>query len=107
MLKNGSCATRGCEPCQVGNQAALSGLSSVPRGSLFGVEVAVTVRRGIFEAWVYGSFRRIDQSAYAELRLVYRCVLFCLCIMPVWLFLHFRRRLYVGLQGFIPQVASG
>ena len=58
MLKNGSCATRGCEPCQVGNQAALSGLSGVPRGSLFGVEVAVTVCRGIFEVRVYGSIRR-------------------------------------------------
>ena len=75
MLKNGSCATRGREPCQVGNQAALSGLSGVPRGSLFGVEVAVTVCRVIFEVRVYGSFRRIEQSAYADLRLVYRCVL--------------------------------
>ena len=67
VLKNGSCATGSCEPCQVGNQAALSGLSRVPRGSLFGVEVAVTVCRGIFEVWVYGSFRRIEyeKSAYA------------------------------------------
>ena len=96
MLKDGSCATRGCEPCQVGNQAALSGLSGVPRGSLFGVEVAVTVCRGIFEVRVYGSFRRIEQSAYAELRLVYRYVL-----------LFFYRRLYVGLQSFVPKVASG
>ena len=76
MLKNGSCATRGCEPCQVGNQAALSGLSGVPRGNLFGVETAVTVCRVIFEVKVYGSFRRIEQSAYARLPLVYRYVLF-------------------------------
>ena len=47
MLKNGSCAIRGCEPCQVGNQAALSGLSGVPRGSLFGAEVAVNVCKRI------------------------------------------------------------
>ena len=47
MLKDGSCATRGCEPCQVGNQAALSGLSDVPQGCLFGANVAVTVCKGI------------------------------------------------------------
>ena len=31
----------------MGNQAALSGLSDVPRGSLFGANVAVTVCKGI------------------------------------------------------------
>jgi len=31
----------------VGNQAALSGLSDVPRGCLFGANVAVTVCKGI------------------------------------------------------------
>ena len=55
MLKDGSCATRGCEPCQVGNQAALSGLSGVPRGRLSGAEVAVTVCRGMFDGKEYGS----------------------------------------------------
>ena len=43
VLKNGSCAIRGCEPCQVGNEAALSGLSGVPQGRLFGAEVVVNV----------------------------------------------------------------
>ena len=60
MLKNGSCATRGCESCQVGNQAALSGLSGVPRGSLFGADVAVTVCKGIFDGEVYGSIRHTE-----------------------------------------------
>ena len=60
VMKDGSCATRGCEPCQVGNQAALSGLSGVPRGRLFGAIVAVTVCKGIFDGRVYGSSRRID-----------------------------------------------
>ena len=36
MLMNGSCAMDGCEPCQVGNQAALSSSVDVPQGSLFG-----------------------------------------------------------------------
>ena len=108
MLKNGSCATRGCESCQVGNQAALSSLSGVPRGSLFGVEVAVTVCRGIFEVRVYGSFRRIEQSAYAELRLVYRCVLFLFTKAEILteyfsaLCIFCMGGQYVGLQGFIP-----
>ena len=105
MLKNGSCATRGREPCQVGNQAALSGLSGVPRGSLFGVEGAVTVCRVIFEVKVYGSFRRIEQSAYAELPLVYRYALFCFsfCLSGcMCLFKKYRSFLYVGLQSFIP-----
>ena len=47
VLKDGSCAIRGCEPCQVGNQAALSGLSGVPQGYLFGADVAVNVCKGI------------------------------------------------------------
>ena len=33
-LKSGSCAIEPCEPCQVGNQAALSSKFNVPRGSL-------------------------------------------------------------------------
>ena len=47
MLKNGSCATRGREPCQVGNQAALSGLSGVPQGCLPGADRTVNVCKGI------------------------------------------------------------
>ncbi len=35
VLTNGSCAIGGCEPCQVGNQAALSSSADAPRGSLF------------------------------------------------------------------------
>ena len=47
MLKDGSCAIRGYESCQVGNQAALSGLSGVPQGCLFGADGAVNVCKGI------------------------------------------------------------
>ena len=47
VLKGGSCAIRGCEPCQVGDQAALSGLSGVPQGCLFGADGAVNVCKGI------------------------------------------------------------
>jgi len=34
---NGSCAIKSRELCQVGNQAALSGVFGVPQGSLFSV----------------------------------------------------------------------
>ena len=47
VMKGGSCATRGCEPCQVGNQAALSGLSGVPQGCLPGADRTVNVCKGI------------------------------------------------------------
>ena len=70
-LKNGSCAIRGCEPCQVGNEAALSGLSGVPQGCLFGAEIAVNACKDSIEREVYGSFRRSEDifylCAYAEL----------------------------------------
>ena len=33
-LTDESCAIGGCEPCQMGDQAALSSLDDVPRGSL-------------------------------------------------------------------------
>ena len=55
VLKDGSCAIRGCEPCQVGNQAALSSLSGVPQGCLFGADEAVTVCKGLFDKKEYGS----------------------------------------------------
>ena len=50
MLKNGSCAINGREPCQVGNQAALSGMFDVPRGSLFRVqsEINASEARSMF-----------------------------------------------------------
>ena len=92
----------------MGNQAALSGLSGVPRGSLFGVEVAVTVCRVIFEVWVYGSFRRNEYKRVcgtafgvplraflftkAEILTEYFSALCIFCMGGQ----------YVGLQGFIP-----
>ena len=60
VLKNGSCAIRGCEPCQVGNGAALSGLSGVPQGCLFGAEMAVNACKSFFEGEVYGSIRHSE-----------------------------------------------
>jgi len=42
VLRNGSCAIGGREPCQAGNRAALSVLADVPRGCLFGAKVAVS-----------------------------------------------------------------
>ncbi len=60
VLKNGSCAIRGCEPCQVGNGAALSGLSGVPQGCLFGAEMAVNACKSSFEGEVYGSIRHSE-----------------------------------------------
>ena len=73
VLKNGSCAIRGCEPCQVGNGAALSGLSSVPRGCLSGAEKAVNACKSFFEGEVYGSIRHSeDLLFYARMRLYLR-----------------------------------
>ena len=46
----------------MGNQAALSGLSRVPQGCLFGAEMAVTVCKGIFEEGVYGSIRHTEAN---------------------------------------------
>ena len=63
MLKNGSCAIEGREPCQVGNQAALSGLFDVPQGCLFGADVAVTVCKRTFDLRAYGSIRGTDIKA--------------------------------------------
>ena len=61
-MKNGSCAIEGCEPCQVGNQAALSGLFDVPQERLFRADVADTVCKGMFDVWVYGSIRGTDNA---------------------------------------------
>lgn len=68
VLKDGSCAIRGCEPCQVGNGAALSGLSSVPRGCLFGAVKAVNACKGCIEGEVYGSIRRPEDFSFTRVR---------------------------------------
>ena len=59
-LKDGSCAIGGCEPCQVGDQAALSGFPDVPRGCLSGVGGTVSVCRGLFDSVVYGLIRALE-----------------------------------------------
>ena len=69
VMKDGSCAIRGCEPCQVGNGAALSGLSGVPRGCLSGAEKAVNACKGFFEEEVYGSFRHSEFFYTARMRI--------------------------------------
>ena len=48
-LKNGSCAIRPREPCQVGNQAALSGSSDVPQPACFEY-----MQQHIFPCGTYG-----------------------------------------------------
>ena len=45
VLKDGSCAISGREPCQAGDRAALSNLADVPRGCLSGAEGAVNARK--------------------------------------------------------------
>ena len=59
-LKDGSCAIGGCEPCQVGDQAALSGFPDVPRGCLSGVGGTVSVCRKAFDLMVYGLIRALE-----------------------------------------------
>ena len=53
VLKDWSCAIRNREPCQVGNQAALSGIFDVPQGSLFGAETVVNAHKRTVENGVY------------------------------------------------------
>ena len=53
VLKDGSCAIKNREPCQVGNQAALSGAFDVPQGHLSGARSAVHACNGIVEFSVY------------------------------------------------------
>ncbi len=48
--KSGSCATRGPEPCQVREEAALRDLSCVPQGSLDGVNCPGNAWKVSFEA---------------------------------------------------------
>ena len=45
VLKDGSCAIGGCEPCQVGNQAALSGLADVPLRCLSEQEISMSLSK--------------------------------------------------------------
>ena len=58
VLKNGSCAIESREPCQVGNQAALSGDFDVPQGSLFGAKALVNAHKSTVD---YGVYDLIDR----------------------------------------------
>ena len=60
VLKNGSCAIKNREPCQMGNQAALSGAFDVPQGRLFGAGDAVNACNGIVEFSVYDLLYRLS-----------------------------------------------
>ena len=60
VLKNGSCAIDNREPCQVGNQAALSGNFNVPQGSLFGAETVVNAHKRTVEDGVYDLIGRLS-----------------------------------------------
>ena len=62
VLKDWSCAIRNREPCQVGNQAALSGASDVPQGSLFGAKSAVNACNGIVDLTVYDLICRLNEG---------------------------------------------
>ena len=94
VLKDGSCAIRGCEPCQVGNEAALSGLSGVPRGCLFGAEKAVNACKGFIEGEVYGSIRHSEDF-----------ILRAYCSRFYFYFFVIGAK-YVGIPRFIQKVAS-
>jgi len=54
MMKDGSCAIGAREPCQVGDQAALSGVTDVPQGCLSGVSETYFRMDRLFEFAVYG-----------------------------------------------------
>ncbi len=60
VLKNWSCAIESREPCQVGNQAALSGDFDVPQGSLFGAGAAVNAHKSTVENGVYDLIDRLS-----------------------------------------------
>ena len=65
-LKSGSCAIAHREPCQVGDQAALSGIRSVPRGCLLRVKSLVFAEELVrfFGVWSY--FLIFQEVAYAS-----------------------------------------
>ena len=48
-----SCAIVGCEPCQMGDQAALSSCDDVPRERLSRADVIGKRMEGCFDLWVY------------------------------------------------------
>ena len=52
-LTDESCAIVGCEPCQVGDQAALSSCDDVPRECLSRAYATGTRMEGHFDLWVY------------------------------------------------------
>ena len=54
MMKDGTCAIGAREPCQVGDQAALSGVADVPQGRLSGVFGPYFRMYHLFEFAVYG-----------------------------------------------------
>ena len=62
VLKNGSCAIENREPCQVGNQAALSGNFDVPQGSLFGAKTVVNAHKSIVDYVVYDLIDRPNKT---------------------------------------------
>ena len=92
-LKDGSCAIGGCEPCQVGDQAALSGFPNVPRGCLSGVGGTVSVCRGLFDSLVYGLIRALE--------------LFCGLLRATAAEPAFFRREEPYVSRFVPQMAPG
>ena len=83
------------EPCQVGNQAALSGLFHVPQGRLFGAGTAVNACNGIVDYGVYDLIGRPSEGRgcvprSTELRPSFRISL----------------RRQGNVQGVIPQMAA-
>ena len=73
VLKNGSCAMGNREPCQVGNQAALSGPSHVPQGRLFGAETAVNACNVIDDYRVYDLIGRPSCGGVSVCRIARNC----------------------------------
>ena len=58
----------------MGDQAALSGLSRVPQGCLFGADVSVTVCKHILDVWEYGSVRGAEKINFLrQIERVGRC----------------------------------
>ena len=70
MLTSGSCATGIREPCQVGNEAALSGISCVPQGSLD----RVNCQGNVYERFMKEALRQA-KKAYALKEVPIGCVI--------------------------------
>ncbi len=62
-VTDGSCAIGCCEPCQVGDQAALSSFPDVPQGCLSRVGGRASVHKFGFDITVYGLIRALEISA--------------------------------------------